>query len=104
MGRGLCDLDVRGLQSFGWYLKGRLAGVFFELWLVMVSLELWLGIEGKHVAFFELWLRMTSFKLWLKIEDGHGIFLEFWLRIVCVTNVSVLVVARTKGLHSIKQS
>jgi len=45
----------------------------------MVSLELWLGIEGKHVAFLELWLGLTS-----------------------VVGVSVRVVTRTEGLHSIE--
>ena len=29
---------------------------------IMVPLELWLGIEGKHVSFLELWLGMA---------DGH---------------------------------
>jgi len=37
-------------------------------------LELWLGMEGKHVAFLELWLRMTSLELWLGMA-----FLELWL-------------------------
>ena len=36
-----------------------------------VSLELWLGIEVKHVAFLELWLRMTSLEFWLKTADEH---------------------------------
>jgi len=43
--------------TLGW----RLAGAFLELWLGMASLELWLRVEGKHVAFL---------KLWLKIADG----------------------------------
>jgi len=47
----------------------------------MLSLELWLNIEGKHVSFLKLWLRM-----------------------VCVTDVSARVVAHTEGLHSIEKS
>jgi len=42
-------------------------------------LELWLGMEGKHMVFLELWLGMT---------EG--------------TVVSVRVVARTNGLHLIE--
>ena len=36
-------------------------------WVVTqnVSLELWLRIGVKHVAFLELWLRMVSLELWL---------------------------------------
>jgi len=34
-----------------------------ELWLKMVSLELYLGIEGKHVAYLELWLGMAFLEL-----------------------------------------
>jgi len=30
------------------------ARAFLELWLRMVSLELWLEIEGKHMTFLEL--------------------------------------------------
>jgi len=66
----------------------------------MVSFELWLGIEGKHVSFLELWLRTTSLKLWFKMEDEHWTFLKVWLRMVCVIGVSVQVVgvvARTEG-------
>jgi len=37
----------------------------------VVSLELWLRIEGKHVAFLELWFGMTSLELWLGMADGH---------------------------------
>jgi len=35
----------------------------------MVSLELWLEIEGKHVAFLKLWLGMTSLELWLGMTN-----------------------------------
>jgi len=48
-----------------------LAGVFLELWLEMVSIELWFGIEGKHMAFLKLWLGMTSLELWHGMEDEH---------------------------------
>jgi len=44
---------------------------FLELWLRMLSLELWLGIEGKHVAFLELWFEMTSLELWLRMVNEH---------------------------------
>jgi len=50
--------------------------VFLELWLRMVSLELWLGIEDKHVTFLELWLGMTSLELWLGMADEHEEFLS----------------------------
>jgi len=40
----------------------------------MASLELWLGIKGKHMAFLELWLEMT--------------FLELWVRMVCIIDAS----------------
>jgi len=42
-----------------------------------VSLELWLGIEVKHVAFFELWPRMTSLELWLGTADEHEELLSY---------------------------
>jgi len=42
---------------------------FLELWFRMVSLELWLGIKGKHVTFLELWL--PSLELWLAMTNGH---------------------------------
>jgi len=32
------------MMALGW----RFVGAFFELWLEMISLDLWLGIEGKH--------------------------------------------------------
>jgi len=38
------------------------------------------------------------------MEDEHCTFLELWLEMVCVNGVSVRVVARTEGFHSIKQS
>jgi len=38
---------------------------------VVVSLEVWLKTEGKHVAFLELWLEMASLELWLGMTDGH---------------------------------
>ena len=34
--------------------------MFLELWLETLSLELWLEIEGIHVAFLELWLGMAE--------------------------------------------
>jgi len=37
----------------------------------MVSLDLWLGIEDKHMAFPELWLKMISLELWLGMADEH---------------------------------
>ena len=55
-------------------------------------------------AFLKLWLIITSLKLWLGMEDEHCTFLQLWLKMVCVTGVSVRVVARTKGLHSIEKS
>jgi len=36
-----------------------------------VSLELWLGIGVKHVAFLELWLGIVSLELWLEMVDEH---------------------------------
>ena len=36
-----------------------------------VSIELWLGINVKHVAFLDLWLGMTYLKLWLGMTDEH---------------------------------
>jgi len=36
-------------------------------------LELWLGIEVKHVTFLELWLRMTSLELWLELASVAGV-------------------------------
>ncbi|QCD96908.1 hypothetical protein DEO72_LG6g1618 [Vigna unguiculata] len=56
-----------------------------------VSLELWLGIEGKHVAFLELWLRMTSFELWLGMADEHEHSLS------CGSDWRVLPVCGKKG-------
>ena len=58
-------------EALGETLRMNFAVTFLELWLEMVSLELWLGILGKHVAFLELWLRMTSLELWLGMADGH---------------------------------
>ncbi|QCD82905.1 hypothetical protein DEO72_LG2g3247 [Vigna unguiculata] len=84
----------------GW----KLAKTFLELWLRMTSLELWLGIEGKHMAFLELWLIMTSLELWLGMKGKLTTFLNLWLRMVSGTDVSVRVVARTDGLHLIMQS
>jgi len=43
-----------------WYLKGRLAGVFLELWLKTISLELWPRIEGKHVHSMSLEWHLLS--------------------------------------------
>jgi len=78
-----------------WYLEGRLAGV---PWVVAqnVSIELWLGIEVKHVAFLELWLRDIS---WVMVRDGGWTqgTLELWLGLASVASVSVRVVARTDG-------
>ena len=36
-----------------------------------ISLELWLGIGVKHVIFFELWLGIASLELWLRMADEH---------------------------------
>jgi len=47
------------------------AVAFLELWLGMVSLELWLVIKGKHMTFLEIWLVMASLELWLGMADGH---------------------------------
>jgi len=45
--------------------------VFLELWLEMVSLDLWLEIEGKYVVFLKLWLGITSLELWLGMANEH---------------------------------
>ena len=47
-------------EALGETLRMSFAVTFLELWLGMVSFELWLGILGKHVAFLELWLRMVD--------------------------------------------
>jgi len=60
---------VCGLQGFDDILKVGLL-VFLELWLG-TYLELWLGIGVKHVTFFELWLKMVSLELWLRMTDKH---------------------------------
>jgi len=52
-------------------LRMDFAVAFLELWLDMVSLELWLGIDGKRMAFLELWLGMTSLELFLGMADEH---------------------------------
>jgi len=41
---------------------------------------------------------MVSLELWLGMES-----LELWLKLTSVTGVSVQVMARTEGLHSIEQ-
>ncbi|QCE05924.1 hypothetical protein DEO72_LG9g933 [Vigna unguiculata] len=58
-------------EALGYTLRMIVVGAFFELWLRIISLELWLGIEGKHVTFLELWLRMTSLELLLRMADEH---------------------------------
>ena len=45
----------------------------------------------------------TSLELWLGMEDEHWTFLKLCLGMMCVTGVSVRVVAHTEGLHSIEQ-
>jgi len=45
----------------------------------MISFELWLGIEGKHVTFLELWLEIISFELWVGMEDEHDESLTYFL-------------------------
>ncbi|QCD89273.1 hypothetical protein DEO72_LG4g217 [Vigna unguiculata] len=91
-------------KALGDTLRMDFFGAFLKLWLIITSLKLWLGMEGKHVAFLELWLGMASLELWLGMEDEHCTFLQLWLKMVCVIGVSVRVVARTKGLHSIEKS
>ena len=51
-----------------------------------------------------LWLGMASLELWLRMKDEHKTFLELWLEMMSVIGVSVRVIARTEGLHSINQS
>ena len=58
-------------KALGETIRMNFVVAFLELWLVMVSLELWLKILGKHVAFLELWLGMASLELWLGMTDGH---------------------------------
>ena len=58
-------------EALGDILRMDFAIAFLELWLRMVSLELWLRIWGKHVAFLELWLKLASLELWLGMADGH---------------------------------
>jgi len=50
-------------EALGETLGMNFVVAFLELWLRMVSFELWLGILGKHVTFLKLWLRMTSLEL-----------------------------------------
>jgi len=38
---------------------------------LLVFPELWLGIGVKHVVFLELWLIITSLELWLGMADEH---------------------------------
>jgi len=59
-------------EALGDALRMDFAVAFLELWLRMISLELWLKIEGKHETFLELWLKMTSLKLWLGTANGHA--------------------------------
>ena len=40
------------------------------------SLELWLRIGVKHVAFLELWLRMVSLELWLGLVSVAGVSVD----------------------------
>ena len=58
-------------KALGDTLRMIVVGAFLELWLRIVSLQLWLMIKGKHVAFLELWLEMASLELWLGMADGH---------------------------------
>jgi len=71
----LSYLQMIWMMALGW----RLAGSFFELWLRMTSIELWLEMEGKHVAI-----------------PSCGL-------VILVIGVRVRVVARTDGLHLIRQ-
>ena len=41
-------------EALGETLGMNVVVTFLKLWLRIVSLELWLGILGKHVAFLEL--------------------------------------------------
>jgi len=41
-------------EALGETLRMNFVVSFLELWFRMISLELWLGILGKHVAFLEL--------------------------------------------------
>jgi len=66
-----CSLMCVVYEALGDTLRMDFVVTFLELWLRMVSLELWLRIEGKHVTFLELWLGMTSLELWLRMADGH---------------------------------
>ncbi|QCD96044.1 hypothetical protein DEO72_LG6g746 [Vigna unguiculata] len=59
-------------MALGDALRMDFAVAFLELWLRMISLELWLKIEGKHETFLELWLKMTSLELWLGTANGHA--------------------------------
>jgi len=45
-------------EAFGDTLRMDFVMTFLELWLRMVSPQLWLGIEDKHMAFLELWVGM----------------------------------------------
>ena len=58
-------------KALGDTLRMEFAVTFLELWLGMVSLKLWFGIKGKHMAFLELWHEMTSLELWLEMADRH---------------------------------
>ena len=45
------------------YVIYKTLGDTLRMIVVGAFLELWLGIEGKHVAFLELWLEMAYFEL-----------------------------------------
>ncbi|QCD99756.1 hypothetical protein DEO72_LG7g1042 [Vigna unguiculata] len=62
------------MMALGW----RFPEAFLELLLGMLLLELWLGVEGKHVTI-----------------PGCGL-------VMLVTSVSMRVVARMDGLHLIE--
>ena len=62
-------------EALGETLRMNFVVAFLELWLGMVSLELWLRILGKHVTFVNLWLGMA---------DGHEHSLS------CGSNLRVL--------------
>jgi len=66
-------------EALGETLRMNFVVAFLELWLRMISLELWLGILGKHVTFLELWLGITPLELWLGMADEHEHSLSYGL-------------------------
>ena len=60
-----------GYEALSDTLRMNFGVTFLQLCIGMISLELWLEIEGKHMTFLEFWLIMESLALWLGMADEH---------------------------------